>query len=466
MHLKIKLKYLFAIYFYLLIGCIIILNYPRDIDSILSLNYVVDTIAYFIMTGIFLLIIFKNKLDIFDPIVFISVIYITMFTIVPIIDILSGEILWFGVDLFPYGFKGTSLAVIGYIFFCLGYSISIRRRRPIKEKNNDIIQRQYDINKIILLSLLAWVFCFILSMIYVMASGKSLMYIFSLGLKGDFDATNISSTPLGFISMFSYSLLPTCLIYSNYGNSKSIKILLFIGTFIIQLIRGFRFTIVILILSYIYFYYLKNKKRPTGKTILLLLIIIFITIGIMGFYRGDLRSGNSVNWDEFSLDDINDAILGNFRIYKTYYAVIKAVPSMTSYMYGQQMFVYTIVMFIPRVIWPSKPSPHGGDAIKLGISDYAKIAGQAYPNIGEFYYEFGIIGVIFFMWLFGFWMSRIKRKYFYSTDQFDLIIYSIIIPATLQLIIRGYTPSNFYLIVFIIAPVILIKKYSKFRYYK
>lgn len=456
---EVKLKKLLVLYLYLMIGIIIFFNYPTGSDSVLLINYWVDTLAYFIMTGVFLSIFFKNKMEIFEPIVFISFVYITMFTIVPIIDIVTGEILWFGVDLFKYGVKGTIIAVLGYLMFCFGYTSSIKNKKGTSILNEK--QKTYDINKIIKVSVLVWLICFMLSLVYVSSSGMDFAYIFTLGVTGDIDLTQVSATPLGFVSMFSYSLLPTCLIYSNYGKSKSLKILLFLGTLGIQLIRGFRFIIVIFILSHVYFFYLKKEKRPSMKTIAIIAIVFVILIGIMGFYRGAVRSGQSVAWNEFSWDDINEAIFGNFRIYKTYYGIIKAVPSMTPFMYGKQMILYTFVMFIPRALWPEKPIPEGGTAIQLGITKYAALAGTAYPGIGEFYYEFNVFGVIVFMFLFGLWMKALKEKYMLNNkDNFGLMLYSIMVPATLQLIIRGYTPSNFYLIIFLTFPLVIIKKAS------
>lgn len=450
-----KLIYL---YIYIIIGVFFIYKRPQYLNTILSQNYTVNLIAYFLMGILFLIIIFRKKIDIFEPIVFVSIIYIPMFTIIPMIDMIIGEILWFGVDLFSYGVKGTIISVIGYIMFCFGYVLSINRASYKRSNNFNIV---YNENKIIKLSLFGWIICLILSLIYLTSNGMSVLYALTLGFGGELHIDQSSSTPLGFISMFSYSLIPTWLIYTIYGNSKPLKVLLFIGTIMIQLIRGFRFIVLIMLLSYFFFTYLKKRKQPSIKTIVLMLSLVIILIGVMGFYRGAVRIGETVSWDNFDFTDVIEAVVGNFRIYKTYYAVIKAVPDMTSYMYGKQMFLYTLVMFIPRALWSGKPSPPGMEAIELGISNYAVKAGQAYPNIGEFYYEFGILGVVVFMWLFGVLMKKLKNKYLPSEDKFDLVIYSILVPTTLQIIIRGYTPSNFYLVIFLILPITIIRLLSK-----
>lgn len=458
---KKQFKALNIILLYIAIGLFIIIGYPSNIDTVLQQNYIIDTIAYFFMTGLPIILLIKGKIDIFDPIVFISLIYITMFSIIPIIDIKIGEIMWFGQNLFEYGVKGTIIAIIGYSAFFIGYTIQINKNN--KKKIENISENIYNENKITLIALRLWIVCFILSVIYIMfAGGKDIMYILSLGILGDVNSNMQTSTPLGVVSMFSYSLIPTCLIYINYSKSKLISIIIFTLTVIIQLARGFRFIMIILILSYIFLYYLKNGKRPSGKVIIGILITMVMVVSIMGYSRNSIRSGADINWAGFNLEEIYENIFGNFRIYHTYYGVVKAVPKMTPHMYGSQMIIYTIVMFIPRALWRNKPYPNGGEAIRLGVSEYAAAAGQAYPGLGEYYYEFGILGVIFFMWLLGYWMRKIKNKYILNkTDDFGLIKYSIIVPTTLQLLIRGYTPSNFYLIIFLIMPIAIIKRMTK-----
>src|SRR5699024_1214509 len=154
-----------------------------------------------------------------------------------------------------------------------------------------------------------------------------------------------------------------------------------------------------------------------------------VTISLVGFIRNNFRDGTEINWGNFDSKVIVDSIIGNFRIYKTYYGVIKAVPNLTPYLYGRQMIIYTIIMFVPRALWPTKPTPPGEAAIVLGVSKYANMAGTVYPNIGEFYYEFGVFGIILFMYLFGTLLRKSKKLYSYQyNDVFRLMIYSLLLP--------------------------------------
>lgn len=458
---KKKFEAINLILIYLFIGIMIILGYPNEVSTVLKYNYIVDTIGYFFTSAIFIFVFIKHRMDILDPIVFISFIYISMFFITPIIDIKIGKILFFGVDLFEYGIKGSIIAIIGYFSFFIGYIIPIKNKIKLKiEDNNKYL---FNKEKIIFITMILWTISFLISLISIIyTSGNSILYVLTLGILGSANTVDISSTPLGAISMFCYVLVPTCLIYSNYSESKIKSLMIFGLTSIIHIVRGFRFILIILLLSHIYLYYLKSKKRPSIKMVMITVAVMVIIVGVVGFSRDAIRFGGNIDWKNFNFEVIYEIILDNFRIYNVYYAVIKSVPEIIPHLYGGQMFIYTLVMFIPRAIYPNKPMPKVNDPIVVGISEYASKAGQAYPGIGEYYYDFGITGVILFMWFFGYCMRLIRMKYILNdTDDFGLIIYSIIIPTTFQLLIRGYTPSNFYLLIFLIIPVIIIKKIVK-----
>lgn len=433
---------------------------PKNIGEIYWKNYAVDYLSFAVMLIIFLVVWSRNGYDIFEPYFFVSVIYIILFTVTPMIDLILGEVEWFGVDLFPYGIKGTIIALIGFCFFSFSYSTSIviGNRTYFCEEPKYVYE--YNKEKITRFALIGWVFCFACSMQYFMAAGKGVGYILSLGFLSDTTEGSIGgSASIGFTSMFTYSLIPLYLIYNRFCKNKKVSYALFYGTIAVQFIRGFRFIVVVLVLSVFIGHYLTKEKRPLLKDIIGLVLLLLIAIGVVGFCRSSTRSGSmsTLDWGEFGVDTIVDAILGNLRIYKTYYAVIKAVPESVSYMFGQQMFVYTAIMFIPRMIWPSKPGNPGMEAVISGISEYAANAGQAYPNIGEFYYEFGVVGVMVFMFLFGWMLRKIKVRYLYSKDPLDIIVISIWISSTLQIVIRGYTPSNFYLLLFMLMPIKLLR---------
>lgn len=442
---------------YVLIGIVIINAYPNSLLPRDSWNYIMLTSAYFVVAGTLLVTYMQKGLDIFEPIVLITFLYLMIFCITPILNIVINETLVLGVDVMDGCIKATLIFLVSYFAFYIGYYFLQKRstyhKNKIIDKPLDDKQKQF----ICRVSLIMWVVCYTCLLLYIMSSGKNLMYILSIGMTGNGDLNELTETPIGFLAIFGYSLIPTLLYICVYSNNKFLKILLGILTLSSYLISGFRFIIIILLFSPVFYFYLKNNKRPKIITLMILLSITVLMIGVVGFMRDDVRTGAAVDWSELDANLIIDAVKGNFDIYMPFYGLVNAVPSLHDYTFGQQS-LYTVIMFIPRAIWPDKPTPIMKELIEVSVSDYAVTAGVAWPNLGEFYSEFGIVGSIIGMFIFGKICGWCKTLY-QNPNRSDhtLIAYSIVLPACMQLVIRGYSPSNFYLMLFLLLPIIVIK---------
>ena len=391
----------------------------------------------------------NKKYTLFSPVTILSALYITLFFITPMYDIVLQEYTWFGVDLFDYSVKGSLIAFLGYISFVAVYNMPVKTKARIffKEPQIDIVP----------FILLMYTVCLAANVFYMVRSGGySVAYVFSLGLLGGASQSETMSD-IGFIVNLSFSLSSCTLLYFEYGHNKPLKVILFLLMFILQVARGFRYYVLQIVLMFVSYYYIRNHKKIRLIRLAILLIAVMIPIVLMTLFRNTIRAGSGMDLSVLSIETIlnaiDEAVWDNFRIYKTYYGVIKAVPNMTNYMFGQQMILYTLIMFVPRIIWPGKPLPPGGEATALGISAYAVMAGTAYPNIGEYYYEFGIFGVVFFMGIFGRWMKTVDQRYRVNRHtNLELMVFCTLLGTILQLVIRGYTPSNFWMIVFVIMP--------------
>ena len=446
------------IFIYLTLGIVFIVNYTDNQQ--MKQNYMVLLITYFFVAGILLLLYLNTNMDIFEPIVFVTFLYLMIFCIAPMCNIINGDILFFGVDVMQGTIKATFIFVISYISFLIAYYL--KKDNVVEFKEITYVkfsnERKREMFKI---ALMLWIICYLFTLIYMVSTGKNIFYILTLGIKGEVFKDEMSATPLGFISMFSYSLIPTWMDIYAYGESKLLKIITFALTISGFILRGFRFIIIIYMLAPIIFYYIKKKKYPSMKVIISLSIVIIILIGAIGFSRGGLRSGIEIEWSKFGGEAISYAIKGNFDIYQPFYGMVEVIPQYRQYSYGKEMFIYTLVMFIPRIIWPSKPGPLLHEILSLSVNKSAADSGSAFPNIGEFYFEFGVIGCIIFMFLFGFLCRKAKKLYrSKNINDNKIIAYSIILPTLMQIIIRGYIPSNFYLCIFLLMPILIISKLS------
>ncbi|MDZ5473314.1 O-antigen polymerase [Bacillus sp. 31A1R] len=448
---------------YLIIGISIIIFTPHHLTDSEYANYLTLTMCYFIVAGLFLLSYIATNMNLFEPIIFVTFLYLMIFSIIPIINIIKGDTLFFGKDIMGGAKKATWIFVTSYIAFLVGYYF--KKNTPKMKENIDkksIGRISYDESKITLISLIFWIIFFLLSLIDLIISGKNILYILTIGTLGDIDSSRKIDAPTGFVSMFGYSMIPIWMYIFAYSKNSFLKKVLYVLTLIVFIVIGFRFVIVILIMAPIIYYYIKNKKTPNIILLIFLGVIMMFMIGLIGFMRGDVRYGNETQWDSFNFDFVMDAVIGNFNLYQPFYGMVEVIPDQLGYSFGAQIFVYTIIMFIPRAIWPNKPYSNLDEVLAKSVTPYASDAGIAFPNIGEFYLEFGIVGCIVFMFFFGKLCGWAKILYQgKNTSVHSLIAYSIFLPSLMQLIIRGYTPSNFYLMVFLLLPIIIIESLTK-----
>ena len=451
-----------------------ILVYMSIFFFLLIISLVIDTtydakklfnvcIAAYMIIGICLIIhIGTSGGDFFEPITIISILYMMLFVFEPMIDICENNLKWFGGNYTSFGIKGTWIAVAGYLFFFIGYrtkrfsfapSSHNELRYNVKKETKEVEDNAYYAK----VAIVFWIACYFLSVLFLLLSGKSLAFILTGGLTGNGDLLE-SRKMLGALSMFSYCLVGAWMLYFVYGKNKSLKVITFILTVFIYYIRGYRFIIIIFALAPIVFMYLYKQKRPRLVTIIGAIIVMIIFVGFVAAARNSVRYGGGISSDMVNWDAALEQVKDNFRIYKTYYALVGYVPQKTNYLHGQQSLLYTALMCVPSIIWKSKPETSAGlYLIRDAISESAFLSGTAYPIIGEFYIEFGSVGVVIFMFLYGYLNKSWMNKYGLSYSKFDQIMYSILLLSNFQIVIRGYTPSNFYMVIFFVLPLLFIK---------
>ena len=103
--------------------------------------------------------------------------------------------------------------------------------------------------------------------------------------------------------------------------------------------------------------------------------------------------------------------------------------------------------------------------VEHSLGSLARTNGRAVANIGEFYANFGIIGIIVLMFLFGYIVSKLKSMYEDPSEN-RLIMYSILYPLLFQWVARGNFSGNFYYTLFAFVPLIIqwfVKNISRRR---
>lgn len=186
----------------------------------------------------------------------------------------------------------------------------------------------------------------------------------------------------------------------------------------------------------------KNLISWLRKTPLLLLLAAFIIVVMFGMlaWREASFTAKSKTGD-ITVDLISEKLLrynnmelllstflgqSNLAGIESLSTIIEFVPSDIPYLYGQT-FYWTVMMPIPRFIWPDKPTTLG-IFIKRAIIDSDATGGGVPPTwIGELYINFGVLGIVCGNFLFGFISARIYniyRRHFHSKRIFFRLLYS------------------------------------------
>ncbi len=393
-----------------------------------------------------------------DPFYIVSVIYLFMFAICPMYDIKIENYFWFGYSVFQNGCFATLIALIGYVSFYLFYRNSFKRdqKKAVRISWADGAEQP---KYLVLFILIMWLVCFACNSFYMVSGGNSLLYCLTLGFAGEGGGES-SADPLGFIGMFAYALPAATLLYCQYGKGKLTKGVMVYLMLVLQVSRGFRFIIIQIAIMLLIYYRLKHRRYPSAALMGSGAILMLAALLLMTIFRSDVRSGAGMDLSALSssvlLDSFDDMFWDNLRIYKNFYGMVGVIPNPFPFCFGDEIVIGTLVMLIPRIIWKSKPSMYGGEGLAVLIGPNIA-SGQAYPNLGEYYYALGVAGVVIMMGLLAVLMKYMSARKGHSDDPLDWIVYAAVSSCGLQLIIRGYMPSNFWLVVFSVLPVILVR---------
>lgn len=451
------------IVFLFLLAIFIILFFMLTTNSqtiLYQFEYYFLLLSFCIVYVCYILVVSQSRFDFFHSIHIYVVFYICIFFLTPLSLINVGRTSSFGVNIMGGCIDATVIVVLSLLSYFLGYNFS---KPSFRVK---LLREPMKINfskKIVRISCILFFSLAIINLGIALTSGKSLMYIFSFG-GGTYVKRDGITVGMLFLINLSYTMLVPWLFILVYSKSTIIK---FLTTFILAALffsYGWRFVIYIMAISYAIIYFRINKKQPSLIFLSSMVIGLVLFSVILGSVRNNMRSGKSSDFEGFSIENIAFTLESNFNIYQPFYGLVEHYPNDFDFTYGQAMFVYPFIMLIPRAIWADKPM--GSDypisvATKKTISEFAiDTAGMATPNIGEYYLDFGIIGVVIISLVIGV-VSKKMLKFYYSPSIYDLITYAIFCGFLIQFINRGYIAQLFTLFIFLFSPLLLYRKYYK-----
>lgn len=428
----------------------------------------IELLASFVWAGGLLLFArLRFRLYLFEPLSIISVLYLSIFVIKPLIDLHNNKLIEHGVRVINGGGKATAIFLVGYTIFFICYYM---RHRVIRFRAH--VTDDPGIDKPLSGNLsqlyIAWIMTYILSVACLLSQGLSLRYIFSFGSDGIREDSG--NTALLFLSNFGITMLSIWLMILDKSEKRSVKILTTAFVLIYVLMRNARWLMLVVIVAPVTAYYTKRKSEPNILITFILCIAGLTLFAWMQVNRNILYAGGAMQgWGDqgFSLSILLAPLESDLNTYRTFYAMTQRFPSQYSYMLGKT-FLYTFILFVPRAIWPGKPDNPVRDMIEHSLNKRARISGTAVANIGEFYANFGILGVAIGMYLLGWIASEMKRRllpiseYYKDETGNKRLMYAILFPLCFQWIARGNFSGNFYMTIFAVLPFVV----SKIRFKK
>ena len=405
-----------------------------------------------------LLLLYARKcydLYIFEPLSFVSVIYIAVFIIKPLIDLRERQMVEHGIDVSSGGLKATIVLLLGYTCMYIGYYLTYDSSGRKKLKNLPEVAPPPDYEPISLYVM--WGISFMLCLLCMFSQGLSLRYIFSLGKAGEVTVSE-GNTALLFLSNFVVTMFSSWMLILFRTKNKVGKIVITILELIYLIMRNSRWLMLLFILSPVTYHYVKRRKRPRGIYILAIATVGLVVFAWMQSNRVVLASGGAVQgWGKggFTLEKLVAPFESDLNTYRAFFSMVNRFPDKYSYVMGIS-YLYVFVLFIPRALWKGKPDNPVRSIIEHSLNGRARVSGTAVSNIGEMYANFGIAGCVVIMFLIGRILAWLKTFYEGSKDD-NLILYSIMYPLLFQWTARGNFSGNFYVTIFALIPFFLSK---------
>lgn len=414
--------------------------------------------CHFFMCICGLIIASRPKCYFFEPIIFVFAMYYMIFVFTPLLDINNGNVEIFGTNTMSGCFKATLIFMISFVSLLMGYYFKVN----IFNSNISILNRTkcrlYNKKSLLKYSYLIWGVTVGAYLLYNMLNGRNILYMLSFGYlsRGLKEVANFDVDFLSMVIYFSFYPLMNIIIYSK---SKTMKIICYFVTCVPIATRGFRSVFIIPMLAPFIYNYVKRKKSPSLRTLSIVLLLVFLMMGVLEQTRSSMRMGDGLNLENYTYSEGAEGALEYFSSYKAFYGAVQKYPSTYNYTMGRQLS-YAITMYVPRIIWPAKPNALIQEVIGNSTNEIARMAGAAWPNIGEYYTDVGVLGTVFVMFLLGTLLRNMKYLYF-SNDQSHVILYSILLPGLLPIIAYGYTAGNLPAIVFMCLPLVLQRLFVK-----
>lgn len=347
--------------------------------------------------------IISKTLDIFEPVHAIGFATWIYFGITPVFLILRDEFSISGVNYRPEFTVTLFYAALALMAFQVGYWRFKPRHITLPEwvVSPSVKAMQYT-------TLASLLFFIALVIAWVVLGRISLrtLNVFSPGVRYESWVEEIKlnqGVMLGYLFIGRQAMIPASFLVILYHKKffRSVGVATLLAVTLLFMGLGWRHPILVIMIASMMLFYIRQDKRPPISLLLIVAFIYFYyAAGLLGYARTTITT--SLSDTNYNITTAYDVTLASTGIAVPMAGVIRYVPDIVPWKYGLTLLkIFT--QPIPRILWPSKPKFIGFEGL-----EYVLPRGAAIPVWGEFYINFGIIGIIISMWLWG-----IISKYFF-----------------------------------------------------
>lgn len=395
-----------------------------------------------------------SGIRLFEPFTIVVVVFTLTLFLAPVIEFGMGNVSRFGVDVSDNTLIATLAATLGYIAFFAGYELyhpvplRVSASYSHERRDNSTLGGQ--------IALALWILAYVLCLYNYLKRGYGLAYILTAGFGGE-AAGDVGEDALAFLAYAKYSLVSCWMCIFAFSKNRPVLITTYVLSAGMLLFGGSRSSLLLILIAPVAFHFISLGKEPRVRSVLIVAVVLVFVFAAIQVARNDVKLGSGFSLDGYSLSEMFSPYLNEIEGYKIYYALFDVFPEKMGHLFGGQMFGYTLVMLIPRAIWPGKPDAVIHEIVYQAMGLQALQSGNSYPFVGELFVEFGIAGCFVGMLLFGIICKKIGQLRFCgSADKLKLVEYCVLYPALFQFMIRGYFPSNCMMLLFLLAPVLLV----------
>lgn len=398
-----------------------------------DLSMILLIVLFLILTGYF---VFQRNIALFEPFTLFTLYYFTILPSVLYLRLINFEnSIFINETSFSYELNfllNISLAyyIIGYLFAFWGYKTFVRSSQP-KITFDDGISLKI-VQMLIVPFALIGIINFVYN-IYAYADGNIFIYMQNISIRHLEFAEG--GTTLGYLFGYMAAYLWLYVLLKQRKMSY-LFILFLILTFLMKVSTGRIYGTVFFVMSFIGIYYIVSMKidgEDGHKNIRY--IFLLILMGVVGVIIYFFRVTSSLMYNEMVSSGWLDTIVqfvdfdkimnftvlrGNIPNIPIFMKIIDSWANDIGFLYGKSLFTW-IYSIVPSSFRPEGYQP----SVMIKNMWYTHIPGGALPptGIGEMYANFGVLGPLMGMFMFGSFVALLKNLLFKFNNYWYLVIY-------------------------------------------